>query len=209
MIFSNQQKSQITFSLGNAEIWTGLETITPKSNYGKIMNISLTTGRVTDISSGHRNPQGLCYLENQLYSSEQGPDGGDEVNAIARGKDYGWPAVSYGMPYGEFVSDRVKGRNFASHEGYEKPLISWAPAIAAGDLICPNSRVKGAWTRNFLLATLKDSSIRRLVLDSGAIRVDERIPLGFRIRDILITKSGQLLALTDEGSVIEIKLIDR
>jgi glucose/arabinose dehydrogenase len=69
--------------------------------------------------------------------------------------------------------------------------------------------MRGAWSKSFLLATLKDSSIRRIVLDKGAIRVDERIPLGSRIRDISVNNKGQMMALTDEGSLIQIKLIDR
>jgi glucose/arabinose dehydrogenase len=103
----------------------------------------------------------------------------------------------------------VKTRNFGSHNSYTKPLLSWVPALAVGDLICPNNDIKGAWAKNFLLATLKDNSIRRLVLEDGIIRVDERIPLGSRIRDIYIDSQGKLIALTDNASIISIKLIDR
>ncbi len=209
MIFTNEGKTKITFSLGNAEIWTGLEKITSNPDYGNILTLDLSTNSVESISSGHRNPQGLCYVDGELYSSEQGPDGGDEFNLIEKGNNYGWPRVSFGMPYGEFVSGTVKNRSFMSHDGYRKPLLSWVPAIAAGDLICPKNQIRGAWSKDFLLATLKDSSLRRLVLSEGAIRVDERIPLGYRIRDISISRQGEIAAMTDEGSVIQIKLIDR
>jgi len=209
MIFSNGAKTEIIFSLGNAEVWTGMETIKPKREYGTLLKLDLKSESVSTMSTGHRNPQGLCLLGDQLFSSEQGPDGGDELNQIKVGKDYGWPLESYGMPYGDFAPKGAKSGAFASHNISEKPLLSWVPAIAAGDLLCPNNAMRGAWSKSFLLATLKDSSIRRIVLDKGAIRVDERIPLGSRIRDISVNNKGQMIALTDEGSLIQIKLINR
>jgi hypothetical protein len=209
MIFSDSSQKKIIFSLGNAEIWTGLETIRPQNEYGNILELDLQSKKSKVISSGHRNPQGICKAGENLYSSEQGPDGGDELNLIVQSQNYGWPAESYGMPYGEFVSNAVKERSYGSHDSFVKPLISWAPAIAAGDLICPGNKIKGAWSENFILATLKDSSFRRLVLDDGIIRVDERIPLGARIRDILVNQEGNIFAFTDSGAVIQMKLIDR
>jgi hypothetical protein len=209
MIFSDSTKSKIIFSLGNAEIWTGLETIQPKEKYGNLLVLDISTKQTKVISLGHRNPQGICLSGQNLYASEQGPDGGDELNLIVENNHYGWPQESYGLPYGEFVSDAVKPRSYGHHKLFTKPLLSWVPAIAVGDLICPDNKMQGAWNENFLLATLKDSSIRRLVLDNGSIRVDERIPLGSRIRDIQIDSKGNLIALTDEASIISIKLIDR
>lgn len=209
MMFSDKTKKKITFSLGNAEIWTGLETIKPKKKYGNLLELDLQTNQVQVISSGHRNPQGICKFGSTLYSSEQGPDGGDELNLILQGQNYGWPSESYGMAYGEFVSDAVENRSFGSHNTYTKPLISWVPALAVGDLICPSNKIEGAWSKNFILATLKDNSLRRMVLDDGSIRVDERIPLGTRIRDILVDGEGRLLAFTDNASIIKMKLIDR
>jgi glucose/arabinose dehydrogenase len=209
MIFSDSSQKKIVFSLGNAEIWTGLETIRSQKEYGNILELDLKSKKTMVLSSGHRNPQGICKAGENLYSSEQGPDGGDELNLIAEKQNYGWPAESYGMPYGEFVSNAVKERSFGSHDSFAKPLISWVPAIAAGDLLCPGNKIKGAWSENFILATLKDNSLRRLVLDDGAIRVDERVPLGARIRDVLVDLKGNLFAFTDSGAIIQIKLIDR
>jgi glucose/arabinose dehydrogenase len=209
MIFSDPSQEKIIFSLGNAEIWTGLETILSKKEYGNILELDLQLKKSKVLSSGHRNPQGICKAGANLYSSEQGPDGGDELNLIVGKQNYGWPAESYGMPYGEFVSKAVKERSFGSHDSFAKPLISWVPAIAAGDLICPGNKMKGAWSENFILATLKDNSLRRLVLEDGAIRVDEKVPMGARIRDVLIDQKGNLLAFTDSGAMIQMKLIDR
>ena len=209
MIFSDSSQEKIIFSLGNAEIWTGLETIRSRGEYGNILELDLQSKKSKVLSSGHRNPQGICKAGENLYSSEQGPDGGDELNLIVDNQNYGWPAKSYGMPYGEFVSKAVEQRAFGSHDSFAKPLISWVPAIAAGDLICPGNKIKGAWSENFILATLKDNSVRRLVLDDGVIRVDERVPLGARIRDILADQKGNFLAFTDSGAIIQIKLIDR
>lgn len=209
MIFSDSSQEKIIFSLGNAEIWTGLETIRSQKEYGNILELDLQSKKSKVLSSGHRNPQGICKAGENLYSSEQGPDGGDELNLIVEKLNYGWPAESYGMPYGEFVPKPVKERSFGSHDSFAKPLMSWAPAIAAGDLICPSNKIKGAWSENFILATLKDNSVRRLVLDDGVIRVDERVPLGARIRDILVDQKGNLLAYTDSGAIIQMKLIDR
>ncbi len=127
MIFSDSREKKIIFSLGNAEIWTGLETIRSKEEHGNILELYLRSKISNVLSSGRRNPQGLSKVGENLYSSEQGPDGGDELNLIVGKQNYGWPAESYGMPHGEFVSKAVKERSFGSHDSIAKPLISWVP----------------------------------------------------------------------------------
>ena len=209
LIFGNASQSEILFSLGNAEIWTGLEEIEANKHYGVILKLNLLSGDTSVISTGHRNPQGLCVNLKGIYETEQGPDGGDELNLIQQGKNYGWPQESYGVPYGDFYSTVHTQRQFGSHGTSTKPLLSWVPAIAIGDLICPNGDNAHPWGLSFIAATLKDMSLRRMVLDGGAIRVDERIPMKERIRDIKFDSAGNLISLSDAGSIIVIHFIPR
>lgn len=209
MAFSDESQSEIIFSLGNAEIWTGLEEIPSNKKFGVIIKLNLSAEKSNVISSGHRNPQGLCMKSKVIFETEQGPDGGDEFNLIEEGKDYGWPNESYGAPYGDFFSTQKTKRQFGSHSQNAKPLLSWVPAIAIGDLICPHASNTSPWKNDFIAATLKDMSLRRLVLDDGVIRVDERIPMNERIRDIQFDNAGNLVSLTDGGAIIVLHFVSR
>ena len=209
LVFSDASQSEIVFSLGNAEIWTGLEEIPSKKQFGAIIKLNLFEKNSRTISTGHRNPQGLCVKSKTIFETEQGPDGGDEFNLIKEGKNYGWPNESYGAPYGDFFSTEKTKRQFGSHSQNTKPLLSWVPAVAIGDLICPNITNSSPWKDDFIAATLKDKSLRRLVLDEGTVRVDERIPMNERIRDIQFNSAGNLISLTDSGAIIALHFVPR
>jgi len=201
VLFLNDE--EILYSVGNAEIWTGSETSRPREDLGVILRINLRSQHVTKISSGHRNPQGLCNLNGAIFSSEQGPDGGDEINKILEGKNYGWPYESYGWPYDKETYNRKY--TFGNHSRYEEPIFAWIPSVAVGDLKCLKHRSNKSQTEMWL-ATLRDKSLRRiLITTNGKPIIDERIPIGYRVRDIVVNDSSDFFTLlTDEGLIIDI-----
>lgn len=209
LMFSNTDKSKMYFTLGNAEIWFGNENIESQKNLGTINILDLANKSIEVISFGHRNPQGICQIGPNLYSSEQGPDGGDELNLIVKGMNYGWPNTSFGVPYGNFTIPKTGSKSFGLHKGFAAPLFSWVPSIAAGDLFCPTLKVPKLWEGNLLLATLKDTSIRRLVLDNQSIVLDERIPMGARIRDLTFDENGSMWTISDWGPLVRTTFLQR
>ena len=180
--------------------------------FGSVAKVDLKTLRVTKVSTGHRNPQGLVFdpKTNTLWESEHGPSGGDELNIIKQGANYGWPYVTLGRPY--YESDLLPENNlfktrYSSHKGFTPPIYSWVPSIAPSQMVVvpDKSSFDRTWVGNILLSTLKDSAIHRLVLsDSNHVLYDERIEIGHRIRDLAITKSCIWIS-TDDGKIILIR----
>ena len=159
------------------------------------------------ISRGHRNPQGLYFdaETSRLWESEHGPKGGDEVNLIEPGNDYGWPDVTYGGPYGgpPQPSDSWNlGRWYgATHEGYTEPVFSWLPSIAASQLLVYKGDAFEAWQGDLLVASFKED-IRRLRLDGSRVIYDEAIAIGVRPRDMVELSDGRLLITTDDSTFL-------
>ncbi|MCU0282315.1 MAG: PQQ-dependent sugar dehydrogenase [Candidatus Nanopelagicales bacterium] len=161
--------------------------------------------RAVRISQGHRNGQGLALDRlGRLWETEHGPAGGDELNLIRRGRDYGWPFVTLGQPYG--TSDYVMPRRTGTHAGYTKPRTSWVPSVATSELV----QVPGSWAGwqtgvggDLLMGTLKDEAFWRLrVARSGRVLERERLPVGHRIRDLEVRADGTLAATTDDGTLL-------
>lgn len=178
----------------------------PNTSYGKIMLLDLQANTARMFSMGHRNPQGL-YVDDQgnVWATEQGPRGGDELNFIEEGNNYGWPLVSYGTDYvGVTWPEQF---NWASHEGseYVKPIWSWVPSIAANNLIRLEGSAFPLWEGNMIVASLKNQGIHRVMLAEGRAIAVERIHIGSRVRDLTQTANGELLLLTDDGKLVLIK----
>lgn len=177
--------------------------------FGGIAKIDLKSGKTNKIVSGLRMPQGLWWSTKKkiLFETEQGPRGGDELNVILNGKNYGWPYVSLGRVYDNSeiqANDNEFKPIYGSHSGFEPPIFSWTPSIAVSHIIeIPDQSVFSDWWRNSLIAgSLKDSSLHRLALsDTNKVIYDERIFIGMRIRDLDIEKDRIVLS-TDEGNLI-------
>lgn len=205
------------------------ERLNTKSVFGTILKFSPNLLQYNIFSKGHRNAQGLFYssLQNKLFESEHGPSGGDEINLIEQGKNYGWPQVSFGNAYGWPVTDglpykfnveaantkyelELKKYGFirGSHEGYTLPLMSWSPSIAASALReVPDSSYLSGWKGDIILATLSEKSLHRIVIKNNIVVLDERIALNFRIRDFVLTNTGLIFIATDEGQLVSMKLV--
>lgn len=157
-------------------------------------------------SKGHRNPQGIAFdaADGKLYTVEHGARGGDEINAIEPGKNYGWPIITYGRDY----SGAEIGEGTAK-EGLEQPLYYWDPSIAPGALAIYRGKMFPEWDGNFLVAALKFQLLSRMQRDgTGAFVAEERMFDGSygRMRDVVVAPDGALLILTDEddGSLLRI-----
>ena len=155
-------------------------------------------------SYGHRNPQGLAFdhLTGRLWSHEHGPKGGDELNLIIRGGNYGWPVISHGLDY----SGAPIGEGTAK-EGMQQPLRQWTPAIAPSGLALEATAAGGAalW-----ISTLVGQSLMRLELDDhGRIAGERHLlkdALG-RIRDVRMGPDGVVHFVTDhsEGALYRVE----
>lgn len=155
--------------------------------------------RQTIYSYGHRNPQGLMFdpYTSSIISTEHGPRGGDELNVINSGLNYGWPLVSYGINYnGSDISGKT-------HEGYENPVFYWDPSIATSQLISLRDKSHKSWFRNILVAGLKSQSVFRLKLEDGMYQQVERIQLGYRVRSISEGENGVFFVSSDSGSIVK------
>jgi glucose/arabinose dehydrogenase len=175
---------------------------TKRGTLGSVMKISAT--KTTQVSSGHRNAQGILLIGKDLYTSEHGPRGGDELNLIQQGIDYGWPTVTYGERYS--LGDYVKPTNPESHIGFRKPLTYWVPSVAPTELIqLPAQSAWGTWSSSIVMGTLREESLifiqmnnKRVVGQMQTVNVNERI------RDLDITNDGSIIATTDSGKLLVI-----
>ncbi|SDA92972.1 Glucose/arabinose dehydrogenase, beta-propeller fold, partial [Algoriphagus alkaliphilus] len=149
---------------------------------------------------GTRNVQGLAQhpITGAIYFTDHGPKGGDEVNLLKNGGNYGWPVITYGVNYNDspITSHRSK-------EGMEQPLIYYDPSIAicAAEFIYGNMFPK--WTNNLLITALKDQEIRRLVIEGDKVLSQEVIIKGIgRVRDVKIGPDGALYVLTNSPDAL-------
>ena len=171
------------------------------TTFGKTIEIDLTTNKWRQFTKGHRNQQGLTFLKSgKLFSTEHGPYGGDELNVIKEGRDYGWPNVTLGTDYNSYQWN-VGTSPVGSHSGYEAPLFAWMPSVAVTQLI-EVGNFNPRWNGDLLVGTLKASSLYRLRLQDGRVLYSERIWIGQRIRDIAQTDDGTILLWTDDTQLL-------
>ena len=172
-----------------------------RGDLGSIFRISATS--VVKISQGHRNAQGIVlYKKQYLLASEHGPRGGDELNLIKPGQDYGWPFVTYGQPYGE--SDYVRPLKVETHVGYREPIMYWVPSIAPTGLVeLPSSSKWGEWAGQLAMGTLAEKSLVLIALDKNLVVIkSEIIFIGERMRDLGLDSLGRLVVTTDSGKLL-------
>ncbi|QFY60757.1 PQQ-dependent sugar dehydrogenase [Rhizobium grahamii] len=149
-------------------------------------------------SKGHRNPQGITFdgADGKLYTVEHGARGGDEINLIEPGKNYGWPIITYGRDYsGAEIGEGT------SKQGLEQPLYYWDPSIAPGAVAIYRGKMFPEWEGDFLVAALKFQLLSRMQRDTeGAFVAEERMFDGAygRMRDVVVAPDGALLIVTDE-----------
>ena len=150
-------------------------------------------------SYGHRNIQGISFdpMTKRVWATEHGAKGGDELNLIEKGKNYGWPVVSASQEYGTNKPVSLE----ESRPGLIDPKTIWTPAIAPSGLVFYTGNRFPNWQGNLFAGGLVSRDIRRLEVDkSGEIINQEAIPIGQRVRDVRQSPDGFLYLLTDEGN---------
>ena len=172
----------------------------PASTFGKIFEIDWASAKRRMVSLGHRNPQGLLVTAGgEVFSTEHGPAGGDELNRIVDGANYGWPNVTLGTDYGTY--DWPNAKLSGGHAGYTMPTYAWLPSIGTSNLI-EIKNFHPSWDGDLLVASLKASSLFRLRLDGQRVVYSEGIWLGNRIRDMVQLKTGTIVLWTDDAQLL-------
>lgn len=147
-------------------------------------------------SYGHRNPLGLEFApDGTLWSSEMGPEGGDELNVIEKGANYGWPEASDGSDYGGGeIPDHADG------DGFEAPKAGWTPSISPGSLMIYTGDLFPEWTGDAFLGALSGEALVRVDVDGTTAGDDETLWDGERVRAVEQAPDGSIWILEDEGS---------
>jgi glucose/arabinose dehydrogenase len=187
------------------------------SSLGKIIRITTNgqaasgnptfaqTGALSELYSiGHRNPQGLAIhpVTGELWQSEHGPRGGDELNRIKAGANYGWPIITYGIEYaGPKIGDGIQQK-----EGMEQPVYYWDPVVSPSGMTFYKGNRIPEWQNNLFIGSLSATHIVRLVFKDNKVIGEERLLAseGQRFRDVTQGKDEALYAVTDQGRLYRI-----
>ena len=185
------------------------------NHFGKIIRINTdgsipednpfitTEGAKPEIwSYGHRNLQGIILKDGVVYENEHGPMGGDELNIAESGKNYGWPAITYGKDYsGATISP------FTEKEGMEQPIKYWVPSIAPSGMAYYTGTLFSEWTDSIFVSALVPGDVRRLKVKGSNVLEEEILfsDLG-RIRDVATSPDGSIILATDgpNGKLIRV-----
>jgi hypothetical protein len=184
------------------------------SDIGKLIFIDFKTKKKKIYSIGHRNPQGLFVENDLIIATEHGPKGGDEINKIIYGKNYGWPIASYGKAYDHVKKNKDKKYlNDHSSNNFKEPIFSFVPSIGISEIIKIPNKFSTNWHENFLLASLNGGSLYRIRFNSTFEKIiyKERIFVNKRIRDLKYSDkyNAVILALEDWKEIGILKQITK
>jgi hypothetical protein len=203
--------TEVLVTVGDHEFDATLGTSAqdPRASFGKTISINTATRQANMYTLGHRNPQGLLRTrDGRIWSTEHGPKGGDELNLLESGRNYGWPHATHGAQYQEY--DWPLRPSAAQANAFIDPVYAWVPSIGISQLIEVEGRKFTRWAGDLLVASLRGSSLYRVHLNGERVVFAEQIKVdGARIRDlaehpdgtIALLSQGQLLLLepADEG----------
>jgi aldose sugar dehydrogenase len=157
-------------------------------------------------SWGHRNPQGIAFdpITKKLWSIEHGPRGGDEINLIEKGNNYGWPTISYGK---EYWGPLAVGES-THKDGMQQPIKYYVPSIAPSSLLVYRGDAFPAWQGNLFAGALAKTHINRVILNEAGQAVgEERLveDLDQRVRSLTVSNTGMIYFATDNGTIYRIE----
>jgi len=177
------------------------------SEYGKVISIDPSTGDYEIFTTGHRNPQGLVVTNSGgIWATEHGPQGGDELNQLNAGQNYGYPFHSLGTEYGGV--NWPPGNQTDNDSAIEvSPVYAWIPSIGISDLVEINGSDFPRWKGDLLIAALRDKAIWRVRTQEDRVLFAERIPVGRRVRDI-VAANGGIVLWTDASTIMRISPLD-
>lgn len=189
----------------------------PDQARGKVLRLDLDGGTPADNpdargggvrgqtwTSGHRNPYGLAFApDGRLWLHEMGPRGGDELNLVERGNNYGWPVVSNGDEY-----SRAPIPDHDTRPEFTPPVVYWTPVIAPAGLVFYEGDMFPEWRGSALIGGLAVSSLIRVAFDgNGAADEVDRWPMGARIRDVAVAPDGSVWVIEDAKSGRLLRLV--
>ena len=231
LVFS-EETNELYVSIGDfhlaASAMSQAEAVGPaglEADYAILLDPEAAVSAVVAISSpetlatsqifakGLRNSLGMAHsVDGDLWLSDHGPRGGDEINLITDSSDYGWPLASAGIPYdrSEWPSDSIRlfgpRLSFTSHEvpGVTGPEFVWTPAQAPSELVLydPETAQFPDFVGDMVMGTLRGEALIRLSRDASGVITESRLPLGERIRDLTVTQNGHIIALTDSSQML-------
>ena len=177
------------------------------SHLGKLVRIEIETGDAEIVASGLRNPQGLVRgADGILWATDHGPEGGDELNILRRGENYGWPLVTLGRGYSAVIRPPqfTDPLSVGNHGGFAEPVFSWVPSVGISSILVNDEQRLPLWKDDLLIASLDGETLFRVRLhDLGVqgVQYVEEIEVGFRIRDLAQLTDGRIVLLNNQDSV--------
>jgi len=194
---------KLFISTGDASNQASAQNINSLS--GKILRLNLDGSIPADNpinsnpvwSYGHRNPQGLVFVKENLFSSEHGPSMDDEINLILKNRNFGWPSVN------GFCNESGE-KPFCTSNNVVEPLKSWTPTLAVSGMDFYNNEAIPQWKNSLILSTLKDQTLYQLKFNSNTDKIEEtkeifRNTYG-RLRDVCVAPDGRVFVATSNGS---------
>jgi aldose sugar dehydrogenase len=172
----------------------------PAADYGKVIAVDVATGQARQISRGQRNTQGIALdRAGRVWTVEHGPRGGDELNLIIEGHNYGWPLESYGTLYSALPLPNTL--SLGRHQHFQRPMLAWLPSIAVSGL----TRIEGfheAWDGDLLAASLRGQQLARIRVADDRVIFSEVIDVGRRVRSIHQHSNGEIVLWTNKYELV-------
>lgn len=208
LFLSTGERSDMTTRPQAQALNSGLGKIICITTDGKPANgnpfIRNSNARPEVFSYGHRNVQGIALhpVTGDLWETEFGPRGGDEINRIEPGKNYGWPTITYGIEYrGDKIGDAIQKK-----DGMEQPVYYWDPVISPSGITFYTGTEMPEWKNNLFISALSGMHICRILIENNKVVGEERLLTSEnqRFRDITQGQDGALYAITDQGRLYRI-----
>ena len=182
--------------------WWARPTFDSTTHLGKFIRIAIETGEVETLAIGFRNSQGMVRdADGNIWATDHGPQGGDELNLLERGGNYGWPLVTYGVRYGRKIPPTMEDENVGRHGGFVRPVFSWVPSQAISAIAVNDEEHLPLWKDDLLVTSFVNGLLFRVRRHGADVQYVENVRLGYRIRDIAIMPDGRIALLRDGGFV--------
>ncbi len=173
------------------------------ASYGKTLLIDTTSGKASIFTIGHRNPQGLVVDgAGRIWETEHGPQGGDELNLLTAGGNYGYPVATFGTDYGSVTWPPSENRK--PTDRFIDPVYAWVPSIGISDLVFVHDPKFPRWDGDLLIASLTGRSLWRVLVEDQRVVYAEPITIGKRIRDVA-AGAGEFVLWTDDQTIVRVR----
>ena len=186
----------------DGRIWSARPDFDYEVHLGTLLRVAIETGKAETLATGFRNSQGLVRDgEGNIWATDHGPQGGDELNLLEWGSNYGWPQVSYGVANRGEVPPTIGDTEVGQHGGFLPPVFAWVPSPALSAIAVNDEEHFPLWKDDLLVASLKDRALFRVRRHGTEMQYVERIEVGYRIRDLTFMSDGRIALLSDGAQV--------